>query len=100
MLKKMPEEIHMVKKMAILALTPEAVRQIMGLPDGVTLIELKVPFYQPGVVELKIEGAGWDTNEGAAIVQAPAATVMKTDDGLIIDWGLPDTEPQRLYSRK
>ena len=44
----------MAKKMAILALTPEAVRQIMGLPDGVTVIELKVPFYQPGVVELKI----------------------------------------------
>lgn len=75
----------MIKKMAILIASPGVVRHLLQLPEDVTLIDLKVPFENPGILELKIEGAGWDTPEGSMIVKAPIGKVV---DG-IIDWNIP-----------
>lgn len=78
-----------MKKMAILTLTPEAIRELLHLPDGSTLIALTIPFETPGVMKIKIEGAGWDNPEGQPIRHANAARAAKDDNGnIVIDWRL------------
>lgn len=74
-----------MKKMAILVASPEVIRHLLQLPESTTLIGLNVPFDNPGVLELKIEGAGWNTPEGAMIVKAPIGEIVNGK----IDWKLP-----------
>jgi len=79
-----------MKKMAIITLTPEALRELLQLPDGLTFIEARIPFYTPGVMEVKVEGAGFDTPEGGAIYKSEPAIVTRKEDGTLdIDWRLP-----------
>lgn len=78
------------KKMAILTLTPEAIRELLQLPENAVFVEQHIPFDQPGVMEIKVEGVGWDTPEGCVIQKAEAATVTRNEVGeLEIDWRLP-----------
>ena len=80
-----------MKKMAILQVTPEVIRELLHLPDGAVLTDLRVPFHMPGVLELKIEGAGWNTPEAGALCVADPCTVVRGDDGSIsVDWNLPN----------
>lgn len=84
-----------MKKMAILEATPELLRELLHLPPGATLVSLCVPFDQPGVLQLKIEGAGWDTPEGSRIQQAPPGEAVRLDNGqLQVDWKLPKDAPK------
>ena len=78
------------KRMAILVATPEMIRELLFLPPGSTLIGLRVPFDKPGTMELKIEGAGWNTAEGCPIVRAPAGEATRDESGILhVDWKLP-----------
>lgn len=74
-----------MKKMAILVASPEVITHLLQLPEGARLIGLQVPFDNPGILELKIEGRGWDTQEGSMITKAPIGKIV---DG-IIDWNIP-----------
>ena len=77
-------------QMAILILTPQALRDLLCLPNGMTFIEARSPFDTPGVMEIKVEGAGWETPEGASIQRADAAIVTKRENGTLdIDWRVP-----------
>lgn len=79
-----------MKKMAVLTVVPEVLRELLHLPPGTQLVDVRVPFKQPGVLELKIEGAGWDTPEGSVIMHAPAAEITRDElAGFIVDWKLP-----------
>lgn len=78
------------KKMAIITITPEAIRELLFLPEGATLISLETPFDTPGILRLKIEGAGWDTPEGASIQYASDAVASRDENGVIsVNWNLP-----------
>ena len=78
------------KRMAILRLTPEAIRDLLHLPDKATLIEMRIPFDAPGTMEVKVEGVGWEAPEGSVIAFAEAAIVTRDENGVIdIDWRLP-----------
>ena len=44
-----------------------------------------------GVLKLKIEGAGWPTALGSAIVPADPATIEETESGRKIRWNLPES---------
>ena len=79
------------RKMAILRVTPEALRELLYLPDGAILDDVDVPFNAPGTLLLKVSGAGWDTPEGGAIVTANSATTDRNPDGsLTVNWHLPE----------
>lgn len=84
-----------IKKMAILRLTPEAMRCLMQLPEGVEVVRVELEPGSRGVLQLMIEGAGWDTPEGNAVMPArPAIVTQHFDkDGALasstIDWGIP-----------
>ena len=78
------------KKMAILVAPLDVIRQLLFLPPGSQLIDLRVPFDNPGTLELKIEGAGWYTAEGCVITRVPNATVTMDENGAVkVDWNLP-----------
>lgn len=82
-----------MKKMAVLTVVPEVLRELLCLPPGTTLVDMQVPFERPGVLELKIEGSGWDTPEGSVIMRAPAAEIIKEGSSRIaVDWKLPSND--------
>lgn len=74
-----------MKKMAILTASPEVIRHLLQLPEGCTLVDINVPFESPGVLELKIEGAGWLSPEGSMLVKAPVGEIVNGK----VDWKLP-----------
>ena len=83
-----------MKRMAILTLTPEDIIKLLQLPNGATLIELSIPFEEPGVMRIKIEGAGWEIPKGTVIPRTPPAQLTSNhlDGTYNIDWGLPEGE--------
>lgn len=86
------------KKMAILTITPEVLRQLLQLPECDVIRVETDPGYR-GVLRLVIEGAGWDTPEGGPIMPADTAicTTETDDEGhkhVAIDWRLPANEPE------
>lgn len=84
-----------MKKMAILRMTPEALRNALQLPDGCEVVRVELEAGMRGVLRLMLEGAGWDTPEGGPVELAPHAIVTETrgPDGELltrtIDWRLP-----------
>lgn len=83
-----------VKKMAILTVSPELLRSALCLPDGCEVVRVQMAQGYRGVIELVIDGAGWDTREGSAIMPARIGIgcTAYADNGKIlshsIDWGL------------
>lgn len=75
-----------MKKMAVLILTPEMIRQLFQLGDGVEVRGIDAPLKNPGVVRIYIEGAGWPVYEGSEVCYAQAATM---ENGKI-NWNLPE----------
>ena len=83
-----------MKKMCILKVAPEVLRDLLQLPPEATLIKVESPYCMLGVVHLVVEGIGWDTPEGGAILIAPSAVIsdVRDENGTItsrtIDWGV------------
>ena len=82
------------KKMAILVVHADVLRELFQLPKGAEVVDLRVPVDRRGVIEIKIEGAGWLTGEGV-MIQRTAAEVTRNFDAAgvetnrTIDWKLP-----------
>lgn len=79
------------KKMAILEIAPEFLREVFCLPDGAEIIDIYVPIDKRGVLEVKIVGAGWLTSEGALIIKTKGT---QTQADHYIDWGFPLDETE------
>lgn len=69
-------------KRAIITATPEFIRDRLNLPDGAIITAIEAPFDAPGILEIAIEGAGWETPEGCVIRRAQVGTV----NGDKINW--------------
>ena len=77
-----------MKKMAILRITPEVLRNILQLPDNCEVVRVDTAFDCRGVIEVVLEGVGWDTAEGMAILRCDHAVMT---DGKI-DWRFPENK--------
>ncbi len=82
------------KKQAILEIAPELLREIFCLPPGAEIVDLRVDINRRGVLELKIHGAGWLTDEGAMLMRTTGTVTREIDDEgketrRSIDWGFP-----------
>lgn len=88
----------MTGKMAILTISPEVLRTLFQLPNGVVVESMEADFLYNGNMKLKISGAGWETPEGCCIIAAPAATITEQDGSRMIDWHLPEIEPAPIIS--
>jgi hypothetical protein len=79
---------------AILQVTPEVLCEVFQLPRGAYIDRVDNHSDHPGVLYLRIRGAGWPMTPGAFI---PRATGQLTKaygsdgkaSGIVIDWGLP-----------
>ena len=79
---------------AILLATPEALQELLQLPAGAYIDSVYAPHDRPGMLELRIRGAGWRWAVGQAILRTtPTVTQHHADDGAVIarvvDWGFP-----------
>lgn len=82
------------RKLAILQISPELLRELFQLPDGAEVLDLRVPIDYRGLLEVKIAGAGWPTLEGQAIMRTVGTVTREFDAGgaevrRSIDWRLP-----------
>lgn len=81
------------KKMAILQVTPEALRELLHLPDAAIVVEVRTNWDSRGVLEVKIEGAGWLTSEGSAVQKAEMVTIDTVTfygGSIPVNWNLPE----------
>ena len=89
-----------IKKMALLRVTPEALRDLLQLPLEVEVIRVEMAPGYRGLLHVVIEGAGWDTPEGGVIMPAPVGIATQNSDAAgnitnrVIDWGLPKGDAQ------
>ncbi|MCA0214527.1 MAG: hypothetical protein LCH79_15285 [Proteobacteria bacterium] len=83
------------KKMAVLGLNPAALRNVLRLPDDAEVIRIEtVPGYR-GLVNVIVEGVGWEVQEGGPLPPSTHGvfTVDRDERGgikrLTVDWGFP-----------
>lgn len=75
-------------KRGIITVTPQTLRHLLQIPEGAIIAGIRVPFDRPGILEIALEGAGWETFEGNSIRRAHDGTAREENGKLIIDWHL------------
>lgn len=89
-----PDPGPLPERMAILRLTPEALAALLQLPQGSYIDAVAAHVEMPGMLHLRVRGAGYEVRPGEVIPRAPAATVRMLSDGEnrwpVIDWHLPE----------
>ena len=55
------------ERAAILLIDPEVLAQLLQLPEGSYIDSAHVPHDRPGVLELRIRGAGWPVLPGTRL---------------------------------
>lgn len=89
-----PPTVERTNLAAILVVNFEWLRIMLQLPKGARIEAVQSPIEQPGIVLLRIRGAGWPCEEGEVIQRTSShTTCTRLDDGRelapVIDWGLP-----------
>lgn len=52
------------RQVALFEIQPEALRAMLGLPDGVIITGVREPIDKLGVLQVRVEGMGWWHREG------------------------------------
>ena len=89
-----PERADTQRLAAILLATPEALQELLQLPEGAYIDSVYSPHDRPGTLELRIRGAGWPCELGQSIPRTTATVTLQRDDhgrelARVVDWGLP-----------
>lgn len=88
------DETTAPERAAILRVSHEILAQFLQLPEGAYIDAVFAPYDAPGVIELRIRGAGWPITLGQIIPRASGIVHMTIDEDapskiVSIDWGLP-----------
>jgi hypothetical protein len=82
-------------KKAIVSVTSDFLIKALQLPDNAILSGIQCNFYQHGIIELSLEGVGWEVEEGEKIQYAHTAScctlydpITSDADKVEIDWHL------------
>jgi len=78
----------------IAVVTPEALAELLQLPAGSQVDACVSPHDQPGVLHLRIRGAGWPTRAGMFLPRTRATiTDHRAENGellrRVVDWHMP-----------
>jgi hypothetical protein len=74
-----------MKRQAILDVSKEFFANLLQLPDGVQVTDVRVAF-ETGTVQIKVSGAGWTDDP----ILHTSGTVTRQDDGTVtFNWDLP-----------
>jgi len=78
-----------MKRMAILEIHPQAFRDLLQLPAGAEISDLRLDIERRGVLEVKIDGAGWVVREGECLTRTTGIVTTDEKGRRVINWGLP-----------
>lgn len=78
-----------MKRMAILEIHPQAFRDLLQLPEGAEISDLRLNIDRRGVLEVKIDGAGWEVREGECLMRTTGTVTTDENGRRCIDWGMP-----------
>ena len=86
-----------IGRAAMLVLSPETLAELLQLPLGCHIDSAVAPHDTPGVLHLRVRGAGWPTKAGWPLPQVRGTvTRYHAEDGSVlrqvIDWGFPKDE--------
>lgn len=78
----------------IAVVTPAVLAELLQLPAGCQVDACASPHDQPGVLHLRVRGAGWPTRAGMLLPHARATIKdYRADDGellrRVVDWHMP-----------
>lgn len=75
---------------AILLITPEVLAQLLQLPEGSYIDSAHAPHDRPGMLELRIRGAGWPVLPGGRLTQVTGIVTRepKLMTNPSVDWRL------------
>ena len=76
-------------RVALMVLSPEILTALLQLPDGCHIDHATVPHDQPGVLYLRVRGAGWPIKTGLVLPQVcPTVTRHHAGDGSLLRYGI------------
>jgi hypothetical protein len=76
---------------AIIKIGPEILTKLLRLPKGAVVSNIRSSWNSYGVVEILLEGVGWELAAGDAVPIARPATMTMNESGDVdIDWHLPN----------
>lgn len=86
-----------IGRAALLVVSPEILGDLLQLPDGCHIDSAVVPHDQPGVLHLRVRGAGWPTKAGRLLPRViGTVTRHSVNNGAVlqnvIDWGFPQEQ--------
>ena len=74
---------------AVLVVSAPMLASLLQLPEGAEVDAVWVNVDQPGVVRMRVRGAGWRTEPGARL-HPSSGTLSRDEDGRVcVDWGFP-----------
>lgn len=77
---------------ALLQIAPATLRELLQLPDGAYVDDVHAPHDKPGMIEIRIRGAGWPTMPGEMLRRTIGTVTVTRDDAgrelaRTVDWG-------------
>ncbi len=81
---------------ALLVVSPEILAEVLQLPPGCYIDGAVAPYDKPGVLHLRVRGAGWPTKAGMLLPQVTGIIIRRVAHGgpnPVIEWSFPKTVP-------
>lgn len=83
-----------IGRACILIVSPEMLSEFLQLPAGCEIDAAVAPYDQPGVLHLRVRGAGWPTKAGMLLPQVRGTVKHLYADGApmrpVIEWAFPE----------
>jgi hypothetical protein len=88
---------HDIGRAALLVVNEAILADLLQLPAGCHIDSVTAPHDQPGVLQLRVRGAGWLMKAGMVVPKAHGVVIRHyaADGALVrqaVDWGLPTRE--------
>jgi hypothetical protein len=79
---------------ALVVVRPEILAELLQLPPGCHIDAATAPYDQPGVLHLRVRGAGYQTKAGWLLPQVTGNVTRRGGEELnpVINWSFPKTE--------
>lgn len=79
---------------ALVVVTPEILAELLQLPPGCYIDAATAPYNQPGVLHLRVRGAGYPTRAGGLLGHVNGKVTKRGNEGPnpVIEWSFPKDE--------
>lgn len=79
---------------ALVVVSPEILAELLQLPTGCYIDAATAPYNQPGVLHLRVRGAGYPTKAGGLLPHVTGNIIRRRNGGPnpVIEWSFPKDE--------